>query len=50
MADPRADAGIDAAVANALTATVPMTYTGSATLVVDPEDNRRGLFALPDLP
>ncbi|MFP4346308.1 MAG: PQQ-dependent sugar dehydrogenase, partial [Anaerolineales bacterium] len=54
MVDPRPSAseiaGVDASVRTALTATVPTTYTGSATLIVDPDDNRRGPFAFdPDL-
>jgi uncharacterized repeat protein (TIGR01451 family) len=36
---------IDLVVREALTATVPADYVGSATLIVDPEDNRRGPFS-----
>ncbi|MBN1248125.1 MAG: PQQ-dependent sugar dehydrogenase, partial [Anaerolineae bacterium] len=44
-------AAIDIQVRNGLTATVPITYVGSGTLIVDPADNRRGPFAFdPDLP
>jgi hypothetical protein len=50
MVDPRPStseiAGIDVDIRAALTATVPTTYTGSATLIVDPNDNRRGPFDL----
>jgi hypothetical protein len=54
MVDPVATGGetatIDIDVRDALTMTVPTTYTGSATLIVDPDDNRRGPFAFdPDL-
>ncbi len=42
---------IDMRVREALTATVPWDYVGSSTLIVDPEDNRRGPFSFtPDLP
>lgn len=55
MVDPVDTGGetatIDAGVRAALTATVPTTYTGSATLIIDPNDNRRGPFAFdPALP
>jgi uncharacterized repeat protein (TIGR01451 family) len=50
-------AAIDASVRNALTATIPSDYVGSATLIVDPNvnegqfDNRRGPFSFAqDLP
>lgn len=38
-------ASVDAAVRGALTATVPTTYVGSGTAIVDPDDRRRGPFA-----
>lgn len=55
MVDPRLSGGettiTDTLIVNALTTTIPTTYTGSGTLVVDPEDRRRGPFAFdPDLP
>jgi uncharacterized repeat protein (TIGR01451 family) len=37
-------AAIDIQVRAALTTTVPTSYTGSAALIVDPSDNRRGPF------
>ncbi len=37
---------IDASVRDALTATIPSDYVGSATVVLDPNDNRRGPFDL----
>ena len=56
MVDPQPTGGepeivtIDQQVRSALTATVPVSYTGSATVIVDPDDNRRGPFAFdPDL-
>ena len=49
MVDPRPTASeiasIDEAVRGNLAATVPVTYVGSATAILDPEDNRRGPFA-----
>jgi uncharacterized repeat protein (TIGR01451 family) len=36
---------IDLGVREALTATVPADYVGSGTLIVDPDDNRRGPFS-----
>jgi uncharacterized repeat protein (TIGR01451 family) len=49
MVDPQPTASeafwIDQSVRSALTATVPAAYVGSATVIVDPEDNRRGPFA-----
>ncbi len=49
MVDPRPTtseiASLDRAVRSELTATVPVTYVGSATAIVDPDDNRRGPFA-----
>jgi uncharacterized repeat protein (TIGR01451 family) len=55
MVDPRPTGGelvtVDAQIRSALTATVPSDYVGSATLVVDPQDRRRGPFPFdPDLP
>ena len=55
MVDPAPTASevpaIDADVRENLTATVPITYVGSATMIVDPDDNRRGPFAFtPTLP
>ncbi len=50
MVDPRPTASggaPDATVRSALTATVPGTYVGSATSIVDPDDNRRGPFEFP---
>lgn len=38
-------AAIDEAIRAALTAPVPADYVGSATLIVDPDDNRRGPFS-----
>jgi uncharacterized repeat protein (TIGR01451 family) len=56
MVDPRSTGGetrietIDQQVRSALTTTVPTSYTGSATVIVDPADNRRGPFLFdPDL-
>jgi len=47
--DPLPTAGqlpsTDLQVRSDLTATVPLTYTGSGTLIIDPNDNRRGPFA-----
>lgn len=44
-------ASTDTDIRNALTATVPITYVGSGTLVIDPADNRRGPFDFdPELP
>ncbi|MDF1515083.1 MAG: PQQ-dependent sugar dehydrogenase, partial [Anaerolineae bacterium] len=41
----------DLNIRNALTLTVPIDYTGSAALIVDPNDNRRGPFSFSqDLP
>jgi uncharacterized repeat protein (TIGR01451 family) len=37
---------IDAAIRAALTSTVPISHTGSAMMIVDPQDNRRGPFSL----
>ena len=37
---------IDAGVRAALTSTVPSSHVGSAMMIVDPEDNRRGPFSL----
>ena len=37
---------IDAAVRAALTSTVPISHVASAMLIIDPDDNRRGPFAL----
>ncbi len=37
---------IDAGIRAALTATLPATHTGSAMLIVDPEDRRRGPFVV----
>ncbi len=37
---------IDAGVRAALTSTVPSGHAGSAMMIVDPEDNRRGPFSL----
>jgi uncharacterized repeat protein (TIGR01451 family) len=51
MVDPQPTGGetevatIDQQVREALTATVPISYTGSASLIIDPEDRRRGPFA-----
>ncbi len=50
MADPRARTGIDARVVQSLTHKVPNTYTGSATIVIDPTDERRGPFPTSKLP
>ena len=36
---------IDPTIRNALTATIPSGYVGSATLIVDPDDHRRGPFS-----
>ena len=36
---------IDLAIRQALTASVPLDYVGSATLIVDPDDRRRGPFS-----
>lgn len=54
MVDPQPSGGeletVDQEVRNTLTATVPISYTGSAALIIDPDDNRRGPFAFdPDL-
>jgi uncharacterized repeat protein (TIGR01451 family) len=38
-------ASIDPAIRQALTAPVPLDYVGSATLIVDPDDRRRGPFS-----
>jgi hypothetical protein len=38
-------AEIDVAIRDALTATIPFGYVGSAALIVDPDDNRRGPFS-----
>ncbi len=55
MVDPQPSGGelasTDIAIRSALTATIPSTYTGSATLILDPDDNRRGPFTFdPQLP
>lgn len=36
---------LDLVVRNALTMPVPLNYTGGATLIIDPHDNRRGPFS-----
>ena len=50
MVDPRPSESeipaVDANVRDALTATIPADYAGSATVVLDPNDNRRGPFDL----
>ena len=50
MVDPRPSGSeipaVDASVRDALTATLPSDYVGSATVVIDPNDNRRGPFDL----
>ncbi|MEZ4518996.1 MAG: multiheme c-type cytochrome [Chloroflexota bacterium] len=38
---------LDIAIRAALTSTVPIDHAGSAMIIVDPNDNRRGPFALP---
>lgn len=38
---------LDLAIRAALTSTVPLNHAGSAMIILDPEDNRRGPFALP---
>jgi len=48
MVDPRPTlseiSSIDAVIRDRLTRPVPSTYVGSATAIIDPEDNRRGPF------
>lgn len=39
---------IDIAIRSALTVTLPADFVTSAMMIVDPQDNRRGPFALPD--
>ena len=41
---------IDAAIRAALTTTLPSTYQGSAMMIIDPQDRRRGPFSLPVAP
>jgi uncharacterized repeat protein (TIGR01451 family) len=55
MVDPQPTGGeletTDQEIRSALTTTLPVSYTGSAAIVVDPDDNRRGPFLFdPDLP
>jgi uncharacterized repeat protein (TIGR01451 family) len=37
---------IDASIRAALTSTIPISHTGSAMMIIDPQDNRRGPFSL----
>lgn len=43
-------AALDIAIRAALTSTLPANHVGNAMLILDPLDNRRGPFALPQFP
>lgn len=53
MVDPQPGAAdqtqaLDIAIRSALTVTLPTNFVSSAMMIVDPQDNRRGPFSLPD--